>query len=146
MSLPNPLPDEVRPSRDPRDDPGTDDHDRLVHPHGNALWFPWPYIVDDLPGYVLASVAAHAALSADYLAHAARRPLPPLCRDAHVEILAGVNDLPHAMRGKVAGMLAEFERDAGKSYGLLRVWRHFGLDCDAAEAWRCGDPGAAADS
>lgn len=140
MPLPNPLPDGLRPVRDPRDEPGTDDHDRLVHPHGNALWFPWPYIDGDLAARVLASVDAHAVLSVDYLVHAARRPLPPLCRDAHVETLAGVNDLPHAMREAVAGALAELERDAGKRYGLLRVWRHFGLDCEAAEAWRCGDP------
>jgi hypothetical protein len=131
------LPDGLRPSRDPRDEPGTDDHDRLIHPHGNALWFPWPYAVDDFPSYRRACETAHRALSADYLVHAAREPLPLLCRLPHGEILTdGVNELPHSMRELCTAALAAVEQTTGKRYGLLRVWRHFG-DCDVAEAWRC---------
>lgn len=139
------LPDGLRPSRDPRDEPGTDDHDRLIHPHGNALWFPWPYAVDDYAAYVRACETAHRALSADYLRHVSRGylehpgrpPLPLLCRCAHSEILAGgIGDLPHSMRELCTAALAAIGQTTGKRYGLARVWRHFG-DCDVAEAWRC---------
>lgn len=142
---PLPLPDGLRPPLDPRDEPGRDDHDRLIHPHGNSLWFPWPYALDDLESYVRACIKAHRALSVDYLAHAEREPMPPLCRSTHVEVLAGgVGDLPHSMRPICTSALAAIEQTTGQRFGqrfgLLRTWRHFGTDCEAAEAWRCGDP------
>jgi hypothetical protein len=135
-----PRPDRLHPSRDPRDEPGTDDHERLMHPHGNATWFPWPYVTGDLASYVHAATAAHRALSRDYLKHAESETLPPLCGGTHSEILlGGVNDLPHTMRPTCRGALDAIGRLSGRRYGLLRVWRHFGLDCDAAEAWRCDE-------
>jgi hypothetical protein len=125
---------------DPRDAPGTDDHVHLLHPHGLAMFHPWPYLADDLPSYTLATIAAHRAISTRYLVICTENPatrLPPLCRTTHVETLpAGVADLPHSMREGIAGIVAELERDSGARVALLRAWRHFGEDCEGAEADR----------
>lgn len=126
--------------RDPRDAPGTDDHDALFHPHGDALFYPWPFILGDLTCYVEASTAAHTHLAARYLELAEHEPMPPLCRGAHVETLTrGVEELPHAMRAEVQHALDVLERQTGCRLGLLRAWRHLGEDCQAAEAQTCGE-------
>lgn len=114
---------------DPRDAPGTDDHTRLMHPHGAAIAALSSYTEADLADYVLASVAAHTQLSADYLAlcaHLRVQPLP-LCRGAHVERIVDVRDLPHGARHVAMSAMA-------RGQGVLRAWRHLGLDCEEAEA------------
>jgi len=122
--------------RDPRDQPGTDDHVRLAHPHGRAVVKVAVYLAGDFGTYVRAATVAHASLSARYLFGVKRDPsLPALCRGAHVEILVGgTADLPHVMRGPLAAEIAKVEARVGRPAGLLRAWRHYGPDCEAAEA------------
>lgn len=125
------------PRADPRDAPGTDDHNRLWHPHGDAVYAPWPYFLDDFPSYVLAGVAAHRFLSERYLGNLRDGAQPPLCATTHTRALTGVEDLPHSLRTGATALLAEIERETGRRAGLLQAWRHLGLDCEAAERRGC---------
>jgi hypothetical protein len=128
-------------AHDPRDMPGTDDHILLVHPHGDAVIGVGLYFTDDPQSYVRAALQAHEAISDGYLNLPEMETLPPLCGEAHVEILRrGIDELPHSLRDTHRTVLEEAEAMTGRPVGLLRVWRHVGLDCEAAEANRSCQP------
>jgi CDGSH-type Zn-finger protein len=120
---------------DPRDRPGTDDHVRLVHPHGSSFSVVGVYRRDDLTDYVDMATEAHRVISSAYLVACGRAGyLPkPLCDGLHAEIVVSVDDLPHGNRPGARAQLAAAQAQEGVPMGLLRVWRHIGTDCEAAE-------------
>lgn len=139
-----PRPGELAPRRDPRDLPGTDDHARLMHPHGDALTIVGFYRKRDLMSWAAAAVDAHTLLSTGYLRKCAQADVQPepLCDATHAEIVLNVEDLPHSLRPACARFLGA-ANEQGLQVGILRAWRHFGLDCEAAEAsmvCRCTRP------
>jgi hypothetical protein len=121
---------------DPRDLPGTDDHVRLVHPHGDAHVAFGVYRVGDLASFSRASVGAHASIAAAYIEEVKADPtIPTLCRGCHVEALVdGAGEVLHSLRGVILEEIAKREARDGYRLGVLRAWRHIGEDCEAAEA------------
>lgn len=120
---------------DPRDAPGTDDHVRLVHPHGSAFCLVGPYRADDLEDYARAVASAHSMIVLLYVTtYLGAGLLPrPVCGVHHAEPIRDVTDLPHGNRAGVLRQVREAEASAGGPVGLVRVWRHLGVDCEEAE-------------
>jgi hypothetical protein len=127
---------------DPRDLPGGEDHQALMHPHGLAAALIMLYDARSLDSFNRTLFLAHRDVSDDYLRSCQSwGELPrPLCGVPHFEVISHLEQLPHSLREGMRDALARLEERLGGPAGIVRVYRHFGLDCAAAEVALCDCP------